>query len=188
MMYLHATIGWNWTSGSETTQVFIFNMAFGSYPRFLFNIVVATTWGVPLFLPYLTSLFIPHPGKIYACTLNGSDWLVLSTFHFLCTLAWYFTAHVRDFRFVPPTKSSFPVESWWSVPNLVKIGEKLQTVSSGTDRQTEKPISPLVLLSTAFCSTSNIVDNKHFWVEFMLVIALVGELSDFTSPQRSHHQ
>jgi len=48
-----------------------------------------------------------------------------------------------DFRFSPPTNSSVPPGSWWSVPNLVKIGEELRTLSSGTYIhtyiQTEKP-------------------------------------------------
>jgi len=63
-----------------------------------------------------------------------------------------------DFRFSPPTNSSIPCGSWWSVPNLVKIGEELRTLSlyKQTDRQTDRQTSdrrrnslaPLILLST----------------------------------------
>ena len=57
------------------------------------------------------------------------------------------------FRFSPPTNLSNPVRSWWSVPNLVKIGEELRTLSSyiHTHTRTERrrnPLAPLILLST----------------------------------------
>ena len=57
---------------------------------------------------------------------------VLSIFQFPYTLTWDFTAHAHkqevDFRFSLPTNSSVSPGSWWSVPNLVKIGEELQTL------------------------------------------------------------
>ena len=40
------------------------------------------------------------------------------------------------FRFSPSMDSSVPFRYWWSVPNLVEIGEELRTLSSGTDIHT----------------------------------------------------
>ena len=58
--------------------------------------------------------------------------------------------------------------SWWSVSNLVKIGEELRTLSSRievmqTDGWTDgrrNQLAPPILLSTTFCYTSNVVDNN----------------------------
>ena len=67
-----------------------------------------------------------------------------------------------DFRFSPPTNSSVPSGFWWSVSNLVKIGEELRTISSGTDRQTEKPpCAADLIIYHFFAILANVVDNNN---------------------------
>ena len=67
-----------------------------------------------------------------------------------------------DFRFSPPTNSSVPSGSWWSVPNLVKIGEELRTLSSGTYIVTEKPYCAAdLIIYHFFAILANVIDNNE---------------------------
>ena len=81
-----------------------------------------------------------------------------------------------DYRFSPPTNSSFLPRTWWSVPNLVKIGEELRTLSSRievihTDIRTEKPpCAPDLIIYHFFAILANVVDKN---VQHTIVVPYV---------------
>ena len=81
---------------------------------------------------------------------------------FYCTMRMRIKPEV-DFRFPPPTNSSVPSGSWWSVPNLVKIGEELRTLSCGTDTHTdgETHCAADIIIYHFFAILANVVDNKR---------------------------